>query len=91
MLLWIMPRMASYEEPEPEELPDTLDHPAEIAPAKKPPRPKVTFEKTAGARATRSNNPTVIRGLATSSRRLCAGLARLRASNTAWRSSAAPI
>ena len=31
-----------------------------------PSKPKVRFEKTAGARATRSNNPTVLRGLSTS-------------------------
>lgn len=55
-----------HEEPEPEELPDALDQPADFIPAKKPSKPKVTFEKTAGARATRSNNPTVIRGLSTS-------------------------
>jgi len=55
-----------HEEPEPEDLPDALDQPADFIPAKKPSKPKVTFEKTAGARATRSNNPTVIRGLSTS-------------------------
>ena len=56
-----------HEEPDTEELPDTLDQPADVvAPAKKQSKPKVTFEKTAGARSTRSNNPTVIRGLGTS-------------------------
>ena len=56
-----------HEEPDAEELPDTLDQPAEVVvPHKKPSKPKVTFEKTAGARGTRSNNPTVIRGLGTS-------------------------
>ena len=39
-----------HEEPEPEELPDALDQPADFIPAKKPSKPKVTFEKTAGAR-----------------------------------------
>ena len=44
-----------------EELPDGTEPPV----ARKP-RRKVTFEKTAGARATRANAPEVMRGLATS-------------------------
>ena len=55
-----------HEEPEPEELPDALDQPADFIPAKKPSKPKVTFERGAGPQATRSNNPTVIGGLSTS-------------------------
>ena len=53
-----------HEEPGPEELADALDRPP--SPTKMPSKPKVRFEKTAGARATRSNNPTVLRGLSTS-------------------------
>ena len=36
------------------------------APAARAPRKKVTFEKTAGARATRSQKPTLLRGMGTS-------------------------
>ena len=50
-----------HEEPDAEELPGDAGPPA----ARKP-RRKVTFEKTAGARATRSNNSETMRGLATS-------------------------
>ena len=50
-----------HEEPDAEELPGDAGPPA----ARKP-RRKVTFEKTAGARATRANAPEVMRGLATS-------------------------
>ena len=51
----------AHEEPIAEELPGD----AEPSVPRKP-RRKVAFEKTAGARATRSNNPEKLRGLATS-------------------------
>ena len=52
-----------HEEPDPEELPDLHHGPT---PAKKVSKPKVTFEKTAGARGTRSNQPTLLPGLSNS-------------------------
>ena len=56
-----------HEEPEPEELTNSLEPPPpHRAPTVKTTKPKVTFEKTAGARGTRSNNPAITRGLGTS-------------------------
>ena len=52
-----------HEEPEPEELPDLHHGPTS---AKKVSKPKVTFEKTAGARGTRSNRPSLLPGLGNS-------------------------
>ena len=56
-----------HEEPEPEELTDSLELPPPLrVPVERATKPKVTFEKTAGARGTRSNNPAITRGLGTS-------------------------
>ena len=52
-----------HEEPEPEQLPDLGDRPPS---AEKAPRRKVTFEKTAGARGTRSNKPSLLPGIGNS-------------------------
>ena len=48
----------THEEPDVEELPDNVE-----PPANKPARKRVVFEKTAGARATRSQKPTLSRAL----------------------------
>ena len=51
----------AHEEPIAEELPGDAE-----PPAPRKPRRKIAFEKTAGARATRSKNSETMRGLATS-------------------------
>ena len=51
----------AHEEPEHEELPEDV-----AAPEGQPARKRVVFEKTAGARATRSQKPTIARGMGTS-------------------------
>ena len=51
----------AHKEPEHEELPEDV-----AAPEGQPTRKRVVFEKTAGARATRSQKPTIARGMGTS-------------------------